>query len=316
MTIEVLSDLLREFEWPAPYELEDWLPDGIAVVFPKCQLFFSEGFESHLSLKFLAESPGLGETVDLHALMVSLGGLHTPGLDKTHLPQASLEKVQIGVRNLCKPPDGRGLRLTRPPLHSRGRHATSTIPFRSASPRTSLLRLNPSTARCPHMPIVSSDFAALGRLNPLLGRPQHAEVAGQPDHQVGHAPEAARTGRSSSWPTRWFASRFTTRSPPIPFGGGSPRQISTRGRGRCGASDDGPTVFYVDNAGTCCGSRSRRMTACPRSCRRWLRVCATPRRRRAHPSRVRSRRRLRRTARRVGQRGLRGNRPISDVATR
>jgi len=102
MTMDVLADLLKEFEWPAPYQLEDWLPDGIAVVFPKCQLFFSEGFESHMSLKFLAESPGLGETVNLHDLMVSLGGLHTPGLDETLLPQASLDKVKIGVRNLCK----------------------------------------------------------------------------------------------------------------------------------------------------------------------------------------------------------------------
>src|SRR5262245_2724437 len=102
MTMEVLAGALEEFERPAPYQLEDWLPAGLAVGFPKCQLFFSEGFESHMSLKFLAESPGLGETVDLHALLVSLGGLHTPGLDETLLPQASLEKVQIGTRNLCK----------------------------------------------------------------------------------------------------------------------------------------------------------------------------------------------------------------------
>ena len=102
MTLDVLAALLAEFEWPAPYELEDDLPDGIIVAFPKCQLYISEGFESHMTMAFLDSSPGLPETVDLGDAIRSIGGPPTPGLDLKNIPAASMEKVQIGVRNICK----------------------------------------------------------------------------------------------------------------------------------------------------------------------------------------------------------------------
>ena len=44
MTVEVVSEVMSELEWPAPYTIEEDLPDGIAVLFPKCTLYFVEGF--------------------------------------------------------------------------------------------------------------------------------------------------------------------------------------------------------------------------------------------------------------------------------
>lgn len=41
----VLAEVLAERAWPGPYRLDKYLPDGIAVVLPKCTLFFEEGFE-------------------------------------------------------------------------------------------------------------------------------------------------------------------------------------------------------------------------------------------------------------------------------
>jgi hypothetical protein len=102
MTMDVLAQLLAEFDWPAPYLLDDDLPDGIIVAFPKCQLYISEGFESRMTMRFLDSSPGLPETVELHELLRSMGSPSTEGIDPTDPPAASLEKVQIGVRNLCK----------------------------------------------------------------------------------------------------------------------------------------------------------------------------------------------------------------------
>ena len=101
MTVDVLSQVLSEFEWPAPYTLEDWLPDSIGVVFPKCTLTFSEGFESDMQLKFLDRDTGLGNSVTLNEVLISMGGPDTPGLIDYFSPGASLEKVQNEVRDLC-----------------------------------------------------------------------------------------------------------------------------------------------------------------------------------------------------------------------
>jgi hypothetical protein len=102
MTMKVLAEVLAEFKWPAPYTLEDELPDYIAVVFPKCTLFFEEGFESNMGLRFSADNTGLDMDVKLKDVLVSMGGVgNTPGLIKHFAPTASLDKVKNGIRDLC-----------------------------------------------------------------------------------------------------------------------------------------------------------------------------------------------------------------------
>jgi hypothetical protein len=108
LTMDLLAEVLAEFQWPAPYTLEDELPDGIIVVFPRCRLFFVEGFESEMSLKFLPEDTGLDETVTLKHALVALrsdpersGALPEPRLINYFSPKASEEKVRNGIRDLC-----------------------------------------------------------------------------------------------------------------------------------------------------------------------------------------------------------------------
>jgi len=108
MTIEVLAEILQEFEWPAPYTLEDDLPSGIVMCFPKCNLYFVEGFESDMDLLFLTKDTHTNYNLELgHALSVIVpeserdGKPITPDLIDYWTPEASLEKVQNGIRNLC-----------------------------------------------------------------------------------------------------------------------------------------------------------------------------------------------------------------------
>lgn len=108
MTLEVLADILKEFEWPTPYTLEDDLPDGIVMCFPKSHFYFREGFESEMYLEFLTEDTHTDYNLKLgHALSVIMpesqrdGNPITPGLIDYWTPEASLEKVQNGIRDLC-----------------------------------------------------------------------------------------------------------------------------------------------------------------------------------------------------------------------
>jgi hypothetical protein len=58
LTVDVLAGVLAERSWPAPYTLEDDLPDGIEIVLPRCTLFASEGFESEMTIRFAKRRPG------------------------------------------------------------------------------------------------------------------------------------------------------------------------------------------------------------------------------------------------------------------
>lgn len=109
MTMEVLSEVLSELEWPAPYTLEDELPDGIVMSFPDCDLFFMEGFESEMVLEFPPSRTGMDRSLTLdHALLAlspdpaGSGGLPTPGLINDRSPAPSVDKVKNGIRDLCK----------------------------------------------------------------------------------------------------------------------------------------------------------------------------------------------------------------------
>lgn len=105
--MQVASEVLSEFAWPAPYTLEDWLPDGIAMVFPRCTLLYAEGFESDMALKFLPDDTGLDDTLTLtHALLALKAAPDRanlppdPPLINDVTPAASLDKVKNGIRDL------------------------------------------------------------------------------------------------------------------------------------------------------------------------------------------------------------------------
>ena len=109
LTLELLAEIVSEYEWPAPYTLEDDLPDGIIMKFPNSNLVFSEGFESDMDLQFLPEDTGTDTNLGFtHALMAIVPEAErdpkkplTPGLINDDPPAASPIKVKNGLRDLC-----------------------------------------------------------------------------------------------------------------------------------------------------------------------------------------------------------------------
>ena len=49
----LVAEEIAQFDWPVPYELEDDMPDGINVCFPRSNFFFMEGLEGRISVGFL-----------------------------------------------------------------------------------------------------------------------------------------------------------------------------------------------------------------------------------------------------------------------
>jgi hypothetical protein len=108
MTVEMLSDVLSEFEWPCGYVLEDDLPDGIVVSFPKSCFIFCEGPEGSIEVRF-DSADTRGQPLQIgHALLVlvplprSSVDPIAPGLVDTGPPFPSEGKAREGIRNACK----------------------------------------------------------------------------------------------------------------------------------------------------------------------------------------------------------------------
>lgn len=101
MTLELVASIVAELDWPVPYSLEDWRQDGIAMIFPACTVLFEEGFESEMEAYFLPRDTGLDQAVTIYHALLPKGDVEIPGLINYFSPEASLEKVQHGVRDLC-----------------------------------------------------------------------------------------------------------------------------------------------------------------------------------------------------------------------
>jgi len=108
MTMGILREVLAEFEWPAPYELEDDLPDGIVVAFPRCHLYISDDYLGDVHLRFMTEDTGTNEMLRLGHAMAALVPQRkygeppsTPGLINDTSVDGSVEKVRNNLRNMC-----------------------------------------------------------------------------------------------------------------------------------------------------------------------------------------------------------------------
>lgn len=105
LTVDTLERLLDECQWPEPYKLEDELPDGIAMVFPRCTLFWVEG--DGIGIEFLSEQTGFEKKLThqhaLRAVRSMLGATAPPAPqlidDIASLPSPA--KFQNNVRDLC-----------------------------------------------------------------------------------------------------------------------------------------------------------------------------------------------------------------------
>jgi|GEM_PF-3020444 len=105
LTPELVTEVLSERTWPAPFTLDDDRPDGIEVRLPRCHLYISEGFESDMSLRFLADSTGLDRTVSVGEALFALRNDPSrtlppdPPLINMFAPGASEEKVRNELRD-------------------------------------------------------------------------------------------------------------------------------------------------------------------------------------------------------------------------
>jgi hypothetical protein len=108
LTMEIVREVLAEFEWPAPYELEDDLPDGILVAFPRCRLTISDDYLGDVHLHFSTEDTGTKDMLSLgHAMAAFVprpehgAPASTPGLSHDMSIRGSVEKVRNNLRDLC-----------------------------------------------------------------------------------------------------------------------------------------------------------------------------------------------------------------------
>jgi hypothetical protein len=109
LTEELLAEVAAQFEWPAPYEVDEDEPDGIMLVFPECTLSFSEFGDGDLELHLLPEDTGADHSLKLADFMlwkfpheVRVPGEHlVDGLIRDQSPWAAEAKVRNGLHDLC-----------------------------------------------------------------------------------------------------------------------------------------------------------------------------------------------------------------------
>jgi len=111
LTKEILIQVLNVFEWPASYEIheEDCSIDGIEVKFPKCTLYFEEGFESEMRLSLanpLSVKNKYWTAFDLIHYIYAPICENSPNFQKPNYRNyfsayATKEKVIFGLMDLC-----------------------------------------------------------------------------------------------------------------------------------------------------------------------------------------------------------------------
>ncbi|WP_444916570.1 hypothetical protein [Microbulbifer sp. JMSA003] len=89
LDISMLSKVVSEFSWPAPYKLEDDLPDRLIIVFPKCELYFSVDVDGESEVSFIWNTGGRENNIELiEALMIVV-----PGFERMKEPFSELNLI-------------------------------------------------------------------------------------------------------------------------------------------------------------------------------------------------------------------------------
>lgn len=106
LTESVFREVVESFDWPASYTIEEDLPDGMMLRLPNCTLYFAEGHEGDIRLKFLPENTGAPRALGLtHAMMVTppagASDKPTKELFRDESPDGSADKVRHGVHDIC-----------------------------------------------------------------------------------------------------------------------------------------------------------------------------------------------------------------------
>nr|WP_293843248.1 hypothetical protein [uncultured Arsenicibacter sp.] len=110
--IEILKEVLEQYSWPSDYYLQEVKSGNIIIVFPKCRLIISEGFESSMTAYFLNSEINRTETQAsvsifsavqiVKSRIIKNAGVEEPeGLVRFLEVEPSLEKVKHGLNNIC-----------------------------------------------------------------------------------------------------------------------------------------------------------------------------------------------------------------------
>ena len=109
MSIDLMKEVLSEFAWPEQFELEDDLPDGIILTFPKSNFYFVESLDGDIIVQFLQKDTKQDFSLYLvNALSVLFpesergNGPIVPGLVESTWPFPSEENARQGIRDNCK----------------------------------------------------------------------------------------------------------------------------------------------------------------------------------------------------------------------
>ncbi|MDC0744564.1 hypothetical protein [Polyangium mundeleinium] len=113
LTMALLREVLAEFAWPAPYELEDDLPDGIIVAFPRSHLYFSDDYLGEVHLRFLTEDTGTDDMLcfgnAMHALVYRPNEGRPPVPMPDLINDTSIEGSTCAVHRTARPRPATGL---------------------------------------------------------------------------------------------------------------------------------------------------------------------------------------------------------------
>lgn len=110
-SIDILTQILDQYDWPAEYKLEEGVSGNIKVLFPNCTFIFSEGYESSMSAYFLNSEIGRS---DMQYSLTIFDAIRTfsdkelnsdlkknKGFNEYIEPEASKEKIIKGLQNIC-----------------------------------------------------------------------------------------------------------------------------------------------------------------------------------------------------------------------
>lgn len=107
LTEELLNEELEKFKWSEKYSI-DWASNGLMVVFPKCKVYFQEGFESNMSASIfdLTFKKKYWEIYDLvnyvyEPIKQNENSFVEPEYHHRMDGFASEEKVRCGIEDLC-----------------------------------------------------------------------------------------------------------------------------------------------------------------------------------------------------------------------
>ena len=109
--IDVMKEVLNEYKWPLEYKLNDY-SDEVIIEFPKCSIVIREGFESDMNAYFLNSQTGRSDTQQSLDVFDAVGvldpinpqndqALKLKGFVDNLEGKASLEKVKLGLHNIC-----------------------------------------------------------------------------------------------------------------------------------------------------------------------------------------------------------------------